>query len=149
MKTKRPCQKNNALQKMQAKKAVSGKTKKDDNRQSMIGTRRESRAEGEMGVRLVNAANLGLCKRNFELRTRYHMAVASLGLDEVLTFPAEAALENAQIDKAMAAMGIAQNLKEEENVTVARGGGSTSVQAGLRQATSQGLFAASSKTAAG
>ena len=42
--------------------------------------------------------------------------------DDVLTIFAEAAVENEQIDKAMAAMGIAQNLKEEENVVVgARG----------------------------
>ena len=38
---------------------------------------------------------------------------------EILAFLAEAALENALIHKAMAAMGIAQNLKEEENVIVA------------------------------
>ena len=44
-------------------------------------------------------------------------------------------MDNAQIDKAMAATGIAQNLKMEENVIVARGGGSKSVQAGLWQAT--------------
>ena len=43
--------------------------------------------------------------------------------DEVLTILAEAALENQQIDKAMEAMGIAQNLKKEENVVVARGEG--------------------------
>ena len=33
--------------------------------------------------------------------------------DEVLTTSAQAALESEQIDKAMAAMGIAQNLKKE------------------------------------
>ena len=43
--------------------------------------------------------------------------------DEILTFLAEAALENSQVDKAMAAMGIAQILREQENVIVARGGG--------------------------
>ena len=43
--------------------------------------------------------------------------------DEMLTFPEEAALENSQVDKAMAAMGIAQILREQENVIVARGGG--------------------------
>ena len=44
------------------------------------------------------------------------------------------------IDMAMAAMGIAR-----ENVIVARGVGATSVQAGLGQATCQGLLAGSSK----
>ena len=43
--------------------------------------------------------------------------------EEVLTILAEAALENQQIDKAMEAMGIAQDLKKEENVVVARGEG--------------------------
>ena len=66
--------------------------------------------------------------------------------DEVLTILSEAALENAQIDKAVAAMGIAQNLKNEEKAIVARGGGSKSVQMGLEQAARQGLFAGSSKT---
>ena len=46
---------------------------------------------------------------------------------------------------AMAAMGSARNLKEVENVIVARGIAATSVQAGLGQATCQGLFAGSSK----
>ena len=46
---------------------------------------------------------------------------------------------------AMAAMGIARNLKKEENVIVARGVGATSVHAGLGQATCQGPFAGSSK----
>ena len=45
----------------------------------------------------------------------------------------------------MAARGIAQNLKKEENVTVARVG-AKSVQTSLGQATSQGLLAGSSKT---
>ena len=58
---------------------------------------------------------------------------------EILTFLAEAALENEHIDKAMAAMGITKNLKEEENVIAVRGGGSTSVQSGLGHATRQGL----------
>ena len=57
--------------------------------------------------------------------------------DEVLTTSAEAAPENKQIDKAMAAMGIAQNLKEE-NVVVARGGGSKSVRMGPAQAARHG-----------
>ena len=46
----------------------------------------------------------------------------------------------------MAVMGIAQNLKEEENVLVARGAGAKSVQASLGQATNHGLHARSSKT---
>ena len=50
--------------------------------------------------------------------------------DEVFAISAEAALENEQIDKAMAATGIVQNLKKEENVVVAPGGGSKSVQWG-------------------
>ena len=45
----------------------------------------------------------------------------------------QAALENEQIDKGITAMGIALNLKEEENVLLARGGGSKSVQMGLAQ----------------
>ena len=49
--------------------------------------------------------------------------------DEVLTILAETALESEQIDKAMAA--IAQILIQEENVLVARGGGSKSVQNGI------------------
>ena len=53
---------------------------------------------------------------------------------------------NEQIDKAMTAMGIAQNLKEEEEgVVVARGGGSKSVQVGLAQAGRQGILAGDSK----
>ena len=50
--------------------------------------------------------------------------------DKVLALQMEAALQNAQIDLAMAAMGIAQNLKKEENVIVAQGSGSKSVQTG-------------------
>ena len=50
--------------------------------------------------------------------------------DEISTKLVEAALQNTQIDKAMAAMGIiAQNLKKKEKATVARGGGSKLVQA--------------------
>ena len=64
----------------------------------------------------------------------------------MLTIPAEAALENEQIDKTMAATGIALNLKKEENVVVARGGGSTSVQSGLGQAASPDLLVGDSKT---
>ena len=66
--------------------------------------------------------------------------------DEVLTILAEAALENEQIDKAMEAMGIAQNLKKKENVVVARGGGPKSVHTGLGQAARHGLCAENSKT---
>ena len=51
--------------------------------------------------------------------------------DKVFSMLAKAALENEHIDKATAAMGIAQKLKEEEKVVVARGGGSTSEQKGL------------------
>ena len=58
--------------------------------------------------------------------------------DEILTFLGEAAFENEQ---AMAAMGTAQNLKEEENVIVAREVGTKCVQPGLGQSTSQGLCA--------
>ena len=65
---------------------------------------------------------------------------------EVLTILAEAALENEQIDKAMEAMGIAQKMKKEENVVVARGGGPKSVHTGLGQAARHGLFAENSKT---
>ena len=43
-------------------------------------------------------------------------------------------------------MGIAQNLKKEEDVIVARGIGATSVVAGLGQARSQVLFAGGSTT---
>ena len=53
-------------------------------------------------------------------------------------------LENEQNDKAMAAMGIAQNLKEE-TVVVARGGGSKSVRVGPAQAARQGILAGDSK----
>ena len=49
----------------------------------------------------------------------------------MFTILAEAAPENEHVDKATAAMGIAQKLKKEENVVVARGGGSTSEQKGL------------------
>ena len=54
--------------------------------------------------------------------------------DEVLAILAEAALENELVDKAMEAMGIAPNLKKEQNVVVAREEGSKSVQTGLAQA---------------
>ena len=64
----------------------------------------------------------------------------------MLTILAEAALENEQIDKAMEAMGIAQNLKKGENVVVARGGGPKSVHTGLGRAARQGLLAENSKT---
>ena len=74
--------------------------------------------------------------------------------DEVLTVLAEAALENEQIGKAMGVMeameamgmGTAQNLKKEENMVVARGEGSKSVQMGLAQTARQGIFAGTSKT---
>ena len=71
--------------------------------------------------------------------------------DEVLTILAEAALKNEQIDKAMEAMepmgmGTALNLKKEENIVVARGEGSKSVQVGLTQAARLGFFAGISKT---
>ena len=71
--------------------------------------------------------------------------------DEVLTILAEAALENEQIGKAMEAMeamgmDTALNLKQEENIVVARGDGSKSVQMGLAQAARQGIFAGISKT---
>ena len=65
---------------------------------------------------------------------------------EILAFPAEATLENEQIDKAMAALGISQNLKKEEHVVVARGGGSKSVQTGPGHAARQGLLAVNSTT---
>ena len=55
------------------------------------------------------------CSEPRPLQTKLRIA------DEILTFLAEAALEIEQIDKAVAAMGIAQNLKDEENVIVARG----------------------------
>ena len=48
----------------------------------------------------------------------------------------EEALEIEHIDMAMAALGTTRDLKGEENVIVARGGGSKSVQAGLGHATS-------------
>ena len=60
--------------------------------------------------------------------------------DEMLTILAVAALENDQIDRAMTGMGTTQNLKKEENVVVARGGGSKSTHAALGQAARQGLF---------
>ena len=66
--------------------------------------------------------------------------------DEVLTILAEAALENEQIDKAMEAMGVAQNLQNEESVVVARGEGSKMVLMGLAQAARQGILAGISKT---
>ena len=43
-------------------------------------------------------------------------------------------------------MDIAQNLKKEENVVVARGGGSKSVQMGLAQTACQGILAGNLKT---
>ena len=58
--------------------------------------------------------------------------------DVILTFPA--ALEHAQIDKAMAAVGIAQNLEESSWPWEAE---QKSVQAASGQATSQGLRAGS------
>ena len=64
--------------------------------------------------------------------------------DEIMTILPEAALENEQIDKAMVAMGIPHNLKNEDNVVVARGGGSKSVQMGLAQAARQGILAGDS-----
>ena len=66
--------------------------------------------------------------------------------DEVLTILIEAAVENTQIDKAMAAMGIAQKLKEVENVVVAPGCDSKSVQTGLAQTACQGILAGNLKT---
>ena len=79
------------------------------------------------------------CSEPWPTKTKLRVA------DEILTFLEGAAFENEQIDMAMAAVGIARNLKKEENVIVARGVGATSVQAGLGQATSQGPFAGSSK----
>ena len=92
-----------------------GKTKKDDNSQSVIGPPKRIPA---LRIRW------GLSLECRPLQTKLRIA------DDILTFLAEAAMENEHIDKAMAAMGIAQKLKEEENVIVARRGGSTSVQAG-------------------
>ena len=46
----------------------------------------------------------------------------------------------------MAAVGIAQNLRKEENVVVTRGGGSTSLQTGLAQAARHVSLAGDSKT---
>ena len=66
--------------------------------------------------------------------------------DEVLAILAEAALENEQIDKAMEAMGVAQNLEQEENVVMAREEGSKMVLMGLAQAARQGILAGISKT---
>ena len=54
--------------------------------------------------------------------------------------------KNEQIDKAMAAMGVSQNLKKEENVVVARGGGSKSVQMGLAHIARQEILAGEPKT---
>ena len=75
----------------------------------------------------------------------FHMAAASPDLGrrrlepqmKVFTILAEGALENEQIDKLMAAMGIAQNSKKE-NVVVARRGGSKSVKICLAQTGRQG-----------
>ena len=72
------------------------------------------------------------CSEPWPTKTKLRVA------DEILTFLEGAAFENEQIDMAMAAMGIAGNLKKEENVIVAREVGATSVQAGLGQATCQG-----------
>ena len=74
------------------------------------------------------------CSEPWPTKTKLRVA------DEILTFLEDAAFENERIDMAMAAMGIAW-----ENAIVARGVGATSVQAGLGQATCQGLFAGSSK----
>ena len=68
---------------------------------------------------------------------------------EVVTILAEAALWNEQVDKAMETMGVAQNLKKEEKVVVARGEWSRSVQMGLAQAGRQGILAGISKTRQG
>ena len=60
-----------------------------------------------------------------------------------LTIPAEAALENEQIDKAteaMETMSTAQGFEKEEDIVAARGEGSKSVQLGLAQAARQGIF---------
>ena len=72
------------------------------------------------------------CSEPWPTKTKLRVA------DEILTFLEDAAFENEQIDMAMAAMGIAWNLKKEENLIVATGVGATSVQAGLGQATCQG-----------
>ena len=82
-------------------------------------------------------------EQNLALRMRWGSSLACTSThlrvaDEIMTFLGGAPFENEHIDKAVAAMGTAQNLKEEENVMVAREGGSKSVQAGLGQATSQG-----------
>ena len=65
---------------------------------------------------------------------------------EVLTSVPGAALESEQIGKVMEAMGIAQNLKGEEDVAVARGEGSKFVQFGLAQAARQRILAGISET---
>ena len=67
-------------------------------------------------------------------------------MNEVLTIWAEAVVENEQIDKVMEAMGVAQNLKKEENAVVARGEGSESAHMGLAQAARQGILSGSSRT---
>ena len=123
--TKRPCQKNRMLEKMQAKKAVTSRilNTRKGNCQSMIGRQQKIMHSGQDGACLLTAVSPGLlnkasdCRRNIDFPRR------------------RAAFENQQIDKAMAATGTAQNLKVEENVTVAREGRSKSVQAGLEQAT--------------
>ena len=57
--------------------------------------------------------------------------------------PAEAALENEQIDKAteaMETMSTAQGFEKEKDIVAARGEGSKSVQLGLAQAARQWIF---------
>ena len=79
------------------------------------------------------------CSEPWPTKTKLRVA------GEILPFLEDAAFENEQVDMAMAAMGSAWNLKEEENVIEARGVGATSVQAGLGRATSQDLLAGCSK----
>ena len=93
-----------------AKDAAADRTPGQDQEEQRFrrraASRRESRAKDEMGL------SSG-CSEPRPLQMKLRIAHV------ILTFLAEAALENALIQKAMAAMGIAQNLEEEENVIVA------------------------------
>ena len=102
---KKPCQKINVLKKTQAETAVRCKTKKNEECQTQSGLQKRIPRQGFIWMQRTSASadETSTCRRYIGLAYDF------------LTFLADAALENAQIDKAMATMGIAQNLKKERH----------------------------------
>ena len=126
-------QKRSTLEKRQAKKAS-------------IGTIPEQRQmEVNEPLPKENDAQRTIWRLSRECSERSRTSSKLQVADAILLFLGETTSEKEQIDNAMAAMGIAQYLKEE-NAIVARGVVATSVQSNHGQAKSQALFLRSSNT---